>query len=250
MISQRYTGFGMGFQDFDQDGNLDLYVAKGAVQEWQEGERFCASDSYAEPNHHFRGGRDGKRMKLELVDETGGTVEPLIGTIRRAAFGDIDVAGDIVVVDRDARVELLRNVSTKAGSWIGFRVVYEKGHGVHDAGVTIDGPEGRRPARRADPAYSYLASNDPRVQFGLGALEGDEATGITVRWPDGLVEHCAAHQLGAYHELQRGRLQTSNARERRRMSELASIHMFGTVSSRRIARIGGSQFEPTTHRSP
>ena len=34
------TGFGMGIQDFDQDGTIDLFVANGAVQSWKAHERF------------------------------------------------------------------------------------------------------------------------------------------------------------------------------------------------------------------
>jgi hypothetical protein len=38
----------------------------------------------------------------------------------------------------------------------------------------------------AQPGYSYLVSNDPRVHFGLGATAAVE--GMEVTWPDGAVE--------------------------------------------------------------
>jgi hypothetical protein len=44
----------------------------------------------------------------------------------------------------------------------------------------------RRVRRTVRAAYSYLASNDPRVHLGLGAETG--ITNVTVRWPDGTTE--------------------------------------------------------------
>ena len=46
--------------------------------------------------------------------------------------------------------------------------------------------ETRRWVRWLSPAYSYLASNDPRAHFGLG--DADRVDAITVLWPDGLEE--------------------------------------------------------------
>ena len=171
--SLKFTGFGMGFHDFDQDGQLDLYVANGAVQAWGEDEWFDPADPYAEPNHLFRGLGDGK---FEHVGE--GTASPLIGSSRGAAFGDLDEDGDVdvVVVDRDARVKVLRNVAPKQGDWIGFSVLNRKGATALGAVVRLEtsmqaGDERKSTAqyRLVDPAYSYLSSNDPRVVFGVPA---------------------------------------------------------------------------------
>jgi hypothetical protein len=49
---------------------------------------------------------------------------------------------------------------------------------VHAAGLTRHG--------WVNPAYSFACSNDPRVHFGLGAVDHFEL--IDVTWPDGLVE--------------------------------------------------------------
>jgi hypothetical protein len=200
-VSLKFTGFGMGFHDFDQDGVRDLFVANGAVQAWPAGDRF-ADDPYAEPNHLFRGKRQGKRTMFELVQDPN--IAALIGTSRGAAFGDLDNDGaiDIVYADRDGRVKVLRNVVDGRGNWIGFDVVDTKGHRVHGATVAITLGEGRKVHRQADPAYSYLASNDPRVQFGLGAATA--ITGIEVRWPYGKTESFPAVAPGAYHTLKQG----------------------------------------------
>ncbi len=200
-VSLRFTGFGMGFQDFDLDGVRDLYVANGAVQAWPVEDRF-ADDPYAEPNHLFRGKREGKRIVFEQVEDPN--LAALIGTSRGAAFGDLDNDGtmDIVYVDRDARVKVLRNIAERRGNWVGFTLLDTKGRLVHGATVSIAAGEGRRMSRQADPCYSYLSSNDPRAHFGLGALTAVE--GIEVRWPNGKTESFDAVAPGAYHVLRQG----------------------------------------------
>jgi hypothetical protein len=111
----------------------------------------------------------------------------LIATSRAAAFGDIDNDGgiDIVVVNRDGRPHLLHNVVKRRGHWIALRVLEDHGRDALGASVTMT--VGSRTIRRdVRAAYSYLASNDPRVHVGLGK----EATvrNVEVRWPDGMRE--------------------------------------------------------------
>ncbi|MEZ6016699.1 MAG: CRTAC1 family protein [Planctomycetota bacterium] len=200
-VSAKFTGFGMGFQDFDLDGVRDLFVANGAVQQWPVEDRF-ADDPYAEPNHLFRGKQQGKRFVFELVDDPN--LAALVGTSRGAAFGDLDNDGavDIVYVDRDARVKVLRNVAARKGSWVGFEVVDTKGRGVHCATVSVAHGAERRLYRQADPCYSYLSSNDPRAHFGLGDMT--EAKEVKVQWPNGVTETFGDFAAGAYHTLKQG----------------------------------------------
>lgn len=180
--SLKYTGFGVGFHDFDHDGILDKYVANGAVQAWGKDEAFDPEDPYAEPNQLFRG---KERMKFSYLGE--GTTAPMIGNSRGAAFGDIDNDGDvdIVVVDQDANVRVLMNIAEKKGSFLGVRLLNKKGADALGAMVRLtttkeDGSE-RVQWRLAHPAYSYLSSNDPRVHFGVPT--GDTITDLSVIWP-------------------------------------------------------------------
>jgi hypothetical protein len=203
--SVRMTGFGMGFHDFNLDGRLDLYVANGAVQAWGPEEAY-GDDPYAEPNLLYRG-LGGTRF--ESLGE--GTASPVLGSSRGAAFGDIDNDGDVdvVVVDRDARVKLLRNVAPRVGTWLGVDLQGSRFKTAVGAVVRletsslIDGEVVMASQYRlADPAYSYLASNDPRVHFGIAP--GHEVTGLFVRWPGSTEEtELEGPTAGTYNSVQR-----------------------------------------------
>src|SRR5438105_697383 len=177
-ISRPFTRFGAAFVDFDNDGYLDLYEANGRVG--MQSERY-SSDPYAEPSLLFRGFAG---PRFQEVRPRGGTTRLLAATSRGAAFGDIDNDGgvDIVVVNRDGGPYLLHNVVKPRGHWIMLRVLDEHGRDALGAQVTLKvGPRTIR--RDVRTAYSYLASNDPRVHVGLG--QETAARDVTVRWPDG-----------------------------------------------------------------
>ena len=195
--SRRMTGFGMGFADFDHDGVVDLWVANGRVDLWRPYPR--EDQPYAEPNQLFRGLGDGRFAELEA----GGTNPRLMGTSRAAAFGDIENDGDldIVYLDWNGPMRLLRNVAPKRGGWIGLRLLDANGADVLGALVRLDTSAGSQ-YRQSTTSYSYCAASDPRVHFGLGAAEGADA--VEVRWPDGSEERFGPLAGGRYHELRMG----------------------------------------------
>lgn len=192
-----YTGFGMGFQDFDLDGELDLYVANGRVGLTPP--HLSESDPYAEPNQLFFGKGKGK-----FREARGGPTTPeLLGTSRAAAFGDLDNDGDIDVVYLDwaAPVKVLENRAERKGSWVGFRCVGPKGGDAIGATVEMVSA-GRSQFRRCDPCYSFCAANDPRVHYGLGSAK--TADEVHVTWPTGERETFGPFAAGAYHDLRQG----------------------------------------------
>jgi hypothetical protein len=177
-ISRPFTRFGAAMLDFDNDGLLDLYEANGRVGRQSD---LFSSDVYAEPNLLFRGAAG---PRFEEVKPRGGTQTLLVATSRAAAFGDIDNDGaiDIVVMNRDGRPSLLHNVVSGRGRWAMFRVLDE--HGRDALGAELRMTVGSQVITRdVRAAYSYLASNDPRVHVGLGKETG--ARDVSVRWPNG-----------------------------------------------------------------
>ncbi len=181
VISKPYTRFGLGLHDFDNDGFLDLFLANGRVMRHSEG---LADDPYAEPNLLLRGGKGGVFARVESPVAAG---EAAIRTSRAAAFGDIDNDGgiDILIVNRDDRVELLRNIVPQRGHWLLLRLLTADGRDAHHATLRVTLSD-RRLTRRVNPVYSYQASNDPRIHLGLG--DAEEVTDVEIEWLDGSVE--------------------------------------------------------------
>ena len=104
------------------------------------------------------------------------------------------------MVNRDAPAYLLRNAGRR-GHWIAFRVLDQ--HGRDALGATITVSTGQRRVRRdVTAAYSYLASNDPRVHIGLGSET--RVAEVSVRWVDGSVESFGEFDVDRVIVLRRG----------------------------------------------
>jgi hypothetical protein len=198
--SRATTRFGVGLADFDLDGRLDVYVAAGRVTQGLKTGSGTERDPFAQPNQLLRGTPEGRFAELQPA---GGTAVPLVATSRAAAFGDIDDDGDIdvLVANRDAPPHLLVNVAPRRGNWAMLRVVGRSGADEIGARVTA-AVGGRRVFRDVRAAYSYCASNDPRVHLGLG--EATRLEDVRVRWVDGTVEAFGDLPASALHTLRRG----------------------------------------------
>ncbi len=209
-VGRRFTRFGAGFQDFDNDGHADLFQANGRVS---HGAESSGPDPFAEPNLLYRGLLDGaKGPRFEEVLPRGGTAAALVATSRAAAFGDVDGDGgvDVLVLNRDGAAHLLRNRVAARGSWLRLRVLERHGADALGALVTLR-TGGRTLTRRVRSDTSYCAANDPRVHLGLGAGEGVGAQGagargveVSVRWLDGTQEAFGALAAGREWTLVRG----------------------------------------------
>jgi hypothetical protein len=192
-LDRPYTGWGCGFLDYDHDGDLDLAVANGRVSKGSVLKEAALGDfwnHYGEQNFLLE--NDGQGHFKQVADRSG-TFGSRIEVTRGLAFGDIDNDGDVDMVTNniDNTLRLFLNMAPKGEShWLTVRARIGKrdavGARIKLAGLQV--PDGQK-IRRVGivlPSSSYLASNDPRVHFGLGSAS--EVGSLQVDWPDGSSE--------------------------------------------------------------
>ena len=196
--SLSYTGFGLGFADFDHDGNLDVYVANGRVIGSLT--PLVASDVYAEPDQLFRGSPD---HRFTEVMPRGGTDPILIETSRGCALGDYNGDGsvDVLVVNNGGPARLLANRAARDRSWIRLRIRDHFGNDALGARVRIDTRRGSQ-WRNVQRTYSIFCSHEPQVHFGLDREQ--QVDRVTIYWVAGVPESFGPLSAGQTHELRQG----------------------------------------------
>lgn len=178
-----FLAFSTAFFDYDNDGWLDLFAANGHVID--NIELFDQGVSYAETNQLFRNNGQGR-----FTDATAQSGAPFaVQRVHRAAsFGDIDNDGDmdVLVTSVNDVPELLRNDGGNKGHGLMVKTIGTRsnrnGIGARITAVAGDLTQ----VREVKSAYSYMASSDLRVHFGLGHRTVVDS--IIVLWPSGLRE--------------------------------------------------------------
>ena len=127
-VSIPFTGFGTGFFDYDNDGDLDLAVVNGRVT---RGSLLTTRkppeywDDYAEPNLLFENDGTGH---FRDASKDAGSFATTVENSRGLAFGDFDNDGDIdlLVNNEGGPARLYRNDSPKKGHWLLIRALDTK----------------------------------------------------------------------------------------------------------------------------
>jgi enediyne biosynthesis protein E4 len=198
------SGWGLRFLDFDNDGNLDLFLANGHPDDHIH-ERF-ENVTYEESLLLFRNTGGPFRNAFENVSAKAGPIFQQKFASRGLACGDFDNDGavDVLIAVNDGAPLLLRNVAAAGNHWVGVHLVGRKAN--RDAvGARISYQSGDlRRSRFKCAGGSYLASHDPRVVLGLGART--RIDWVEVHWPQpsALIERFANLALDRYTTLHEG----------------------------------------------
>src|SRR6266436_3515419 len=169
-LTSMSSGWGVGLEDFDNDGWKDLFVAQGHVLDNVE---------QIDPSLRYR------EIPLLAMNQHGrfqgndsGTSSPLVG--RGAAFGDLNNDGwqDVVMTVLGGRPQVFLNRGGKQ-HWL---VVTLRGTRSNRDGlgacVRVNGQ-----TRFTTTAGSYLSASDKRLHFGLGP---GETAKVEIVWPSGI----------------------------------------------------------------
>ena len=194
--TRAYTRWGIVFADFNNDGLLDLYETTGGVVSGPNS--YSSEDPLAEPNLLFEQNENGRFVS---VTPQGGTTELLIASSHGVAAGDIDGDGgvDLVVVNSNKPVNILRNVVPNRGNWIAFRLQGKNGSDAIGAKVKVVLEDGTVLFSHVQTAKGYASAHDPRVYFGLANLMPKR---VRIVWPDGRKTTVESPQIGMVHTVQ------------------------------------------------
>jgi hypothetical protein len=168
------TAWHAQFEDVNNDGLVDLFVAKGNVAEMPD---FAQKD----PSNLLLQTGAGK---FEEVGERAGVVN--FYRARGAALTDLNLDGllDLVIVNRWDRARLWRNNSRNAGRWIELRL-QQPGPNRDAIGAWLEVRSGSKVMRREITAGGGHASGQ-NGWWHFGLADAREAE-VRVIWPDGAV---------------------------------------------------------------
>ncbi len=183
-VSASDTGWGGNFLDFDNDGDLDLFIANGDA--------------------HFMRGMSPRLLENRgdgsFIDATGkgGPLfeRPLNARGSGAWDFDNDGGADLLITTLGGRAVLWRNVGPATNHWL--TLTLQGTHGNRDGfGAQVRVTAGGRTfSAEARCPTGYLFQQDPRPHFGLG--EAKTVDRIEIRWPGGATQtltNVAADQL-------------------------------------------------------
>lgn len=176
VVSRKYSGWGVGFVDLDNDGWKDLFTANAHVDDRVEA---FEATTYRQHNSVFL--NRGKGSFQDVSDSAG--ADFLIARAHRgAAFADFDQDGriDAVVSVLGEAPELWQNVSPGQHTWLTLRLEGTKSNR-DGIGASV------RVADQYDEmtsAVGYASSSHYGIHFGTGTRK--QVSQIEIRWPSGV----------------------------------------------------------------
>lgn len=172
------SGWGVKFFDYDNDGNVDLFIANGHPDD--KIEEHSSHVSYLEPLLLYHGLGGGK---FENVSAQAGPVFQQNLAARGLAIGDFDNDGavDVLISTNNGAPLLLKNQAAQGNHWLGLRLIGKKANpDAIGAYITWHAGDLKR-SRLKVGGGSFLASHDPREVLGIGARAKIDK--LEIRWP-------------------------------------------------------------------
>lgn len=200
LATRRSLGFGCFFFDANLDGQLDLLVVNGHIDETISRARHDVT--YAQSPHLFLNEGNGSfRDVASLI----GPEFSVPKVARGAAFGDIhnDGAQDVLITTNNGPAYLYRNEQSNSNRWVRVKLTGTKSN--RDAiGALVKYESGDlKGSRTVKSGSSYLSQSETTLTLGLGRRERVDK--LQVLWPSGQTEEYHALAAGKRYLITEGK---------------------------------------------
>ena len=185
-----FTGFGTGWIDVENDGDLDILITNGAVTA-QRGQPDGPLDLPLRQRNQLFINDAGRYVEVRPVPGM-----PIEAVGRGLVLADFDNDGlvDALVTHNNDAARLYRNTS-RPSNWIGLVVENENGSPAIGASARLDSCVTRHVATHG----SYASASDPRIVIGLGSRNGPVS--LEIDWPDGTTTAARGLAINRYHRI-------------------------------------------------
>lgn len=181
MAVRAMSGWGVKFLDYDNDGNMDLFIVSGHPD--NKVTQRHSKIQYEENPLLWRNLGGDFRSTYQNVSEQSGPVFQQIFAARGLGIGDFNNDGgvDVLMCLNDGAPVLLRNNVGKLNHWLGVEL---KGKAANPdavgAKVTWQAGDLKRHVYKI-AGGGYLSAHDPRLVLGIGRRT--EIDSIEIKWP-------------------------------------------------------------------
>ncbi len=177
--SLKMLGFGTQFVDANLDGQPDLIVVNGDVDDNRDTGR-----SYRMPPQFFQNTGDAKFIELPAQSLGAYFKKTYLGRSMARLDWNRDGKEDVVISHLDTPVALLTNETENCGNYLAVRLI-----GIRSArdaiGTIVTAEIGERKlVQQLTAGDGYQASNERKLIFGLDASERIDQ--LTLLWPSGI----------------------------------------------------------------
>jgi len=188
------VGWGTVAEDFDLDGDEDVFVANGHVIRHPENSPLAQLPFLFMNNGYgrFESGNDSKNQNTYLNTQHRG---------RGCASCDFDRDGDmdLIVSHIGEPIAVLQNEQTGSGKWLQLRLIgTQSSRDGFGAVVTAETSEGKTIHRQLIGGGSYASSSESIITIGTGH---DDIMKLSITWPSGATTVIESPEMNRRHDV-------------------------------------------------
>lgn len=183
-------GFGTAAIDFENDGDLDLAVVNGHIEDlrFRNAPFKMKSQLFSQRDRRFE-----QRGVSDSDEGEDYFSTPVLGRGLIRTDWNRDGRVDLLATHLDCPAELLENQTQSSGNWLQLQLVgVDCERNAIGASVTVQTELGKK-VEWLESGCGYSCSDERVLFFGLGDSRSIQA--VSVRWPDGSVQELAACPL-------------------------------------------------------